>query len=419
MAVYSYVALNPQGKEVKGTIEAENATLAATQVREMGYFPTRIKEQRLPTAVQKKKREGGALQMTIKIPGLTTRVKPKQLTEFTRQLATLIDAGLPLVRSLNILRDQAKPGILKDILTNLVERIEGGSTFSEALAQHPQSFSKLYINMVKAGEMGGILEVVLNRIAEFMEKELALKRKIRGAMVYPVAVAVVAGGIVGFIMTFIIPTFKKMFQEFGGVGANLPLPTRVLILTSDLIKTRWYYGLIGLFFLIIVFKLITRTSKGKFAIDFLKLKLLIFGPLFLKTAVARFARTLGTLINSGVPILQALAIVKETSGNEVISRAMVKVHDSIREGESIAKPLEEARVFPPLVVHMVGVGEETGALDTMLIKVADAYEDEVDTTVAGLASILEPLLLIGMGVVVGFIVISLYLPLIRIAQMIH
>lgn len=418
MAVYSYVALNPQGKEVKGTIEADNATLAATQVREMGYFPTRIKEQRFPTAAQKK-REGGALQMTIKIPGLTTRVKPKQLTEFTRQLATLIDAGLPLVRSLNILRDQAKPGILKDILTDLVERIEGGSTFSEALAQHPQSFSKLYINMVKAGEMGGILEVVLNRIAEFMEKELALKRKIRGAMVYPVAVAVVAGGIVSFIMTFIIPTFKKMFQEFGSVGAKLPLPTRVLILISDLIKTKWYYGLIGLFFLIIAFKLITRTSKGKFAIDFLKLKLLIFGPLFLKTAIARFTRTLGTLINSGVPILQALAIVRETSGNEVISRAMVKVHDSIREGESIAKPLEEARVFPPLVVHMVGVGEETGALDTMLIKVADAYEDEVDTTVAGLASVLEPLLLIGMGVVVGFIVISLFLPLIKIAQMIH
>jgi len=418
MAIYSYVALNPQGKEVKGTIEADNATLAATQVREMGYFPTRIKEQRFPTAAQKK-REGGALQMTIKIPGLTTRVKPKQLTEFTRQLATLIDAGLPLVRSLNILRDQAKPGILKDILTDLVERIEGGSTFSEALAQHPQSFSKLYINMVKAGEMGGILEVVLNRIAEFMEKELALKRKIRGAMVYPVAVAVVAGGIVSFIMTFIIPTFKKMFQEFGSVGAKLPLPTRVLILISDLIKTKWYYGLIGLFFLIIAFKLITRTSKGKFAIDFLKLKLLIFGPLFLKTAIARFTRTLGTLINSGVPILQALAIVRETSGNEVISRAMVKVHDSIREGESIAKPLEEARVFPPLVVHMVGVGEETGALDTMLIKVADAYEDEVDTTVAGLASVLEPLLLIGMGVVVGFIVISLFLPLIKIAQMIH
>ena len=252
MAVYSYVALNSQGKEVKGTIEAENATLAATQVREMGYFPTRIKEQRLPTAPQKKRKEGGALQMTIKIPGLTTRVKPKQLTEFTRQLATLIDAGLPLVRSLNILRDQAKPGILKEILTDLVEKIEGGSTFSEALAQHPQSFSKLYINMVKAGEMGGILEVVLNRIAEFMEKELALKRKIRGAMVYPVAVAVVAGGIVAFIMTFIIPTFKKMFQEFGGVGTNLPLPTRVLILTSDLIKTRWYYGLIGLFFLSLI-----------------------------------------------------------------------------------------------------------------------------------------------------------------------
>jgi len=419
MAVYNYVALNPQGKEVKGTIEAENSALAATQVREMGYFPTRIKEQKLPSAAQKKKKEGSALQMTIKIPGLTTRIKPKQLTEFTRQLATLIDAGLPLVRSLNILRDQAKPGILKEILTDLVERIEGGSTFSEALAQHPQSFSKLYINMVKAGELGGILEVVLNRTAEFMEKELALRGKIKGAMIYPVAVAFVAGGIVGFIMTFIIPTFKKMFVSFGGTGAALPLPTRVLITMSDLIKTKWYYGLIGLFLLIILFKLITRTSKGKYVMDFLKLKMPIFGPLFLKTAIARFSRTLGTLINSGVPILQALAIVKETAGNEVISKAMIKVHDSIREGESIAKPLEDSRVFPPLVVHMVGVGEETGALDTMLIKVADAYDDEVDTTVAGLASVLEPLLLVGMGLVVGFIVISLFLPLIKIAQMIH
>ncbi len=417
MPVYSYVALNPEGKEIKGTLEAENPTLAAARIREMGYFPTRIREQKVPQV--KKKREGSALQMQIKIPGLTTRVGTKHLAEFTRQLATLIDAGLPLVRSLNILREQTKPGPLRDILTDLIERIEGGSTFSEALAQHPSTFSKLYINMVKAGEVGGVLEVVLNRIAEFMEKEQALKRKIKGAMIYPIAVAVVASGIVGFILTFIIPTFKKMFAEFGGVGANLPLPTRILIGISDMVKTRWYYGLGAIFFLFIIFKMIVRTQKGKFAIDFIKLKLLVFGPIFLKTAVARFARTLGTLISSGVPILQALAIVKETSGNEVISRAMIRVHDSIREGESIAKPLEEAKVFPPLVVHMVGVGEETGALDTMLIKVADAYEDEVDTAVAGLASVLEPLLLIGMGVVVGFIVISLFLPLIKIAMMIR
>jgi len=415
MPVYSYVALNSEGKEVKGTLEAENPTLAAARIREMGYFPTRIKEQRLPTA---KKEKGSALQMQIKIPGFN-RVGGKHLTEFTRQLATLIDAGLPLVRSLQILRDQTKPGPLRDIIVDLIERIEGGSTFSEALANHPRTFSKLYVNMVKAGEVGGVLEVVLNRIAEFMEKEMSLRRKIRGAMIYPIAVAVVASGIVSFILTFIIPTFKKMFAEFGGVGANLPLPTRILIAASDFVKTKRYLGFAGIIFIIIVFKLITRIQKGKYLVDFIKLKLFIFGPIFLKTAIARFARTLGTLISSGVPILQALAIVKETSGNEVISRAMVKVHDSIREGESIAKPLEEAKVFPPLVVNMVGVGEETGALDTMLIKVADAYEEEVDTAVAGLASILEPLLLIGMGVVVGFIVISLFLPLIKIAMMIH
>ncbi len=419
MPVYTYVALNNQGKEVKGTIEADNVNLAASQIREMGYFPTRIKEQRVPVAGKKKEAKGLSLQMEIKIPGLTTRVKTKELTEFTRQLATLIDAGLPLVRSLNVLREQAKPGPLKNIITDLIEDIEGGSTFSEALAKHPETFSKLYINMVKAGEVGGVLEVVLSRIAEFMEKEASLRRKIKGAMIYPVVVAVVASGIVTFIITYIIPIFKKMFEEFGGVGANLPLPTRILIAASDLVKTRWYYGIAALIFLFVAFKLIYRTQKGRYLIDFVKLKLFIFGPLFLKSAIARFTRTLGTLINSGVPILQALAIVKETSGNEVISRAMVRVHDSIREGESIAKPLEEAKVFPPLVVNMVDVGEETGALDTMLIKVADTYDEEVDTAVEGLASILEPLLIVFMGVIVGFIVISLFLPLIRIATMIH
>jgi len=433
MATFLYVALNEQGKEVTGNVIADNENSAAVQIREMGYFPKKIslsKERRgAPAAATKRGGGGGgAMAMQIKIPGITNRIRGKALSAITRQLATLQGAGLPLVRSLHILRDQSPPSAQRDILGDIAEKIEGGSGFSEALAQHPSSFSKLYVNMVKAGEVGGILDTVLDRLATFMEKEASLRRKIKGAMTYPIIVSVVAVGILAFIVVFVIPTFEKMFADFGkkageeGAATELPVPTQILLNSVKIIKGRDFLKVpnvvwvaIGIVLLLIIFKLVARTTKGKYALHNLKLKLLIFGPLFRKTAIARFARTLGTLLNSGVPILQALNITKDTSGNEVLARTLGSVHDSIREGEAIADRLAEFKFFPPIVVNMVDVGEETGALEDMLIRIAVAYEDEVDTTVEALSSTLEPLLIVVMGVMVGFIVIALFLPIIKMA----
>lgn len=430
MPTFSYIALDIHGEQVKGSLEAGSANAAASQIREMGYYPTLVKEEKVSRTTgrvvkAKKAGGGGGLQMQIKIPGLTTRVGVRDLAAFTRQLATLIDAGLPVVRSLNVLKEQSKPGPLRDVLTDLVESIEGGSSFSEALARHPSTFSKLYVNMVKAGEIGGVLEAVLDRIAQFLEKEIDLRRKIRGAMMYPILVTVAIVGILAFLITFVIPTFKDMLIDFGGGEATLPVPTQILlgsvrvITGRDFVLPNIVWVIIGLILMVILFKVVvSKSQRVKYLVDTIKLKLLIFGPLVKKSAIARFSRTLGTLVNSGVPILQALNIVKETSGNEVLGRCMTTVHDSVREGESIARPLAESRFFPPLVVNMVDVGEETGSLDSMLIKVADAYEADVDVAVEGLSSTLEPLLIIGMGCIVGFIVVSLFLPLIQMAMMI-
>ncbi len=418
MAVYAYVAMNNRGKEVNGTVEAETSTLAISQIRDMGYFPTKVYEKSpasaTSTSAKTAKSGGSSMNIQIKLPGIGDRIKPSQLSVFVRQLATLLGAGLPLLRSLNVLSDQAKPGIMKETLSQVATDIEGGATFSETLAKHPKSFSKLFINMIKAGEVGGILEAVLERLAEFSEKEEALKRKIKSAMVYPILVTVAAGGILTFLIIVVIPTFKKMFEDF---NTELPGATVMLLKMSDVFKD-WKNvlvvlgSLVGLF---ILYKIIRKTRKGAYYSDKLKLYIPVVGPLIRKTAVGRFSRTFATLIGSGVPILQALTIVKETSGNEVISQSMVAVHDSIREGESIAGPLQASGIFPPLVINMVDVGEETGALDKMLLKVAEAYDQEVDAAVVALTSIIEPIMIVGMGVVVGFIVIALFLPLIKLA----
>ncbi len=428
MPTFSYVALDIHGEEVKGALGATNVNTATAQLKDMGYFPTAIKEQAIrqgktgPAGPVREKKAAGGMQFQIKIPGLTTRVGTKDLTTVTRELATLIDAGLPVVRSLNILKEQTKQGPLKDILTDLVESIEGGSSFSEALARHPKTFSKLYINMIKAGEIGGVLEQVLDKTAQFLEKDIALQRKIKGAMMYPILVMVAITGILSVIIIVVIPQFLDTLQDLTGGEGGLPLPTQILLKTVALVTGRKFlipnfvWGFISLIFLVIMYKIIvSKFSKVKYLVDLIKLKLLIFGPLIKKAAIARFSRTFGTLITSGVPILQALNIVKETAGNEVLSKNVVIVHDAVREGESIARPLGESKFFPPMVVSMVDVGEETGALDNMLIKVADAYDADVDVAVEGLASILEPILIIVMGVVVGFIVIALYMPLIQIA----
>ncbi len=411
MPIFDYVAIDTRGKQVRGAIEADSQALAINQVQEIPYFPTRVTERQAKAKTTAGK--GDALQFQIKIPGLTDRVGAKQLTSFTRQLSTLIDAGLPLVRSLSVLRNQMKPSALKDILETISRDVEGGSTFSEALAKHPRAFSKLFVNMVKAGEIGGVLDTVLQRLAEFAEKSAALMRKIKGAMVYPIVVILVIIGVLAVIFRLVIPTFIEMFED---VEAALPPPTLLLIAIHDFLHSRQallipvaLVGLIGLY------KLVRRTGKGGLALDKVKLKIPIFGSLTQKLAVTRFSRTLGTLITSGVPILQALSITKETAENLVISRAISSVHDSIREGETIAGPLDDSGAFPPLVTSMIAVGEETGNLDQMLIKVADTYDDEVDTAVAGLASTMEPLLIIIMGLIVAFVVISIFLPLIQMA----
>ncbi len=410
MPVFDYVATDARGKQVKGVVEADSQALAINRVREMHYFPTRVAKRKSKSKAARSK-EGG---LQIKIPGLYGRVSVKQLTPFTRQLSTLIDAGLPLIRSLGILRNQMKPGALKDILGTVAQDVEGGSTFSEALAKHPKAFSKLFVNMVKAGELGGVLDTVLNRLAEFAEKSAALKRKIKGAMIYPIVVIFVIIGVLVVIFKFVIPTFVEMFKD---LEQELPAATTILININNFIRTKQALLIpVVIVFIIIAFRLIKKTRQGGFVIDKVKMKLPIFGTLVQKLVVARFSRTLGTLISSGVPILQALSITKETAGNVVISRAISDVHDSIREGETIAGPLEDSRAFPPLVTSMIAVGEETGNLDQMLVKVADTYDDEVDTAVAGLASTMEPLLIIVMGVIVGFIVIAMFLPLIQMAM---
>jgi len=417
MAVYAYVAMNNRGKEISGSVEAETSTLAISQIRDMGYFPTKVYEKSPASGTStsaKPAKSGASLNIAIKLPGIGDRIKPKQLAVFVRQLATLLGAGLPLLRSINVLGDQAKPGIMKETLSQVAVDIEGGATFSDAVAKHPKSFSKLFVNMIKAGEVGGILEAVLERLAEFSEKEEALKRKIKSAMVYPILVTVAAVGILTFLIIVVIPTFKKMFEDF---DTELPGATVMLLKMSDVFKD-WRSilvilgSLVGLF---IIYKLIRRTQKGMYYSDKLKLYIPIVGPLIRKTAVGRFSRTFATLIGSGVPILQALTIVKDTSGNEVIAQAMLSVRDSIREGESIASPLKASGIFPPLVINMVDVGEETGALDKMLLKVAEAYDQEVDAAVEALTSVMEPIMIVGMGVVVGFIVIALFLPLIKLA----
>ncbi len=424
MAIFTYVAMDSGGKEVSGQVEAETVNLAVAQIREQGYYPTKVsekkqqeKKQEKPGAKKAAVKKKGGMSIQIKLPGMGGRIKSRDMSTFTRQLATLIDAGLPLLRSINVLSKQQKDGTLKDILSQVGEDVEGGSTFSEALAKHPRSFTRLYVNMIKAGEAGGVLETVLNRLAEFAEKEQALGRKIKAAMVYPCVVMVAAVGIVFFLVKFIVPTFAGMFEGLGD-GGELPAPTRLLMGFSEKMGTQWYVPLVAIAFILISFKLINRTRPGHYIIDKVKLKMLVFGPLASKMAIARFARTLGTLISSGVPILQALVITKDTSGNEVLARAVASVHDSIREGESIAPPLEQSGVFPSMVTNMIDVGEETGSLDTMLTKVADTYDDEVDTAVEGLTAMLEPIMLIGMGFMVGFIVVALFLPLIKLGGMI-
>ncbi len=424
MPKYSYVAMDQKGKEQKGTIEVASQNEAIGRVKEMGLFPTKIVEvDKAREKSQKKAPAGGkpaakkkkGINLNIKIPGLGGGVKSKVLTTFTRQLATLVDAGLPLLRGLRVLQKQERNPTLKSILDDLSLAIEGGSTFSEALAQHPKVFNRLYVNMVKAGELGGVLEVVLNRLSEFQEKAQKIKGKVIAAMFYPVAVLVVAVVIMGVLVVFVIPKFKEVFA---GLGEGRPLPafTRFVMGISDAVRGNIIVTMISVAAVVIVFLLFIKTKFGRHVWDKFKLKVPVIGPVVSKVAISRFTRTLGNLVSSGVPILQALTIVRETAGNVIIANAVNAVHESVKEGETITAPLEASGVFPPMVISMVDVGEQTGALPEMMMKIADNFDEEVDNAVAAMTSLLEPIMIIFLAVVVGSIVIAMFLPLIALME---
>jgi type IV pilus assembly protein PilC len=417
MPKFRYVAMDGNGTESDGTLEADSQAKAVAAIRQRGLFPTRVSEVG-GGGGRSKAASNKSNALSSKVGGgkssfFAARVKPKKLMAFTRQLATLIEAGLPLLRGLRILLKQEKTKTLREQLTGMGESVEGGATFSEALAQYPKTFDKLYVNMVRAGEAGGVLEEVLTRLAEFQEKAERIKAKIKSAMVYPLVVLFAALGILTFLMIFIIPKFAAIFDDLLG-GKALPPITQFVIGISDAVAHRWYVILAVIFGTIFISKVLKSTERGAAILDTVKLKSPLFGPLFRKGAIARFGRTLGTLMGSGVPVLQALTIVRDTAGNRVVSNAIQQVHDAVKEGDSMAMPMESSGVFPGMVVSMVDVGEETGALPEMLVRVADGYDEEVDMAVESLTSIIEPIMIIMLAVIIGTIVIAMFVPLISI-----
>ncbi|NPA95349.1 MAG: type II secretion system F family protein [Thermodesulfobacteria bacterium] len=398
MPVYIWVGIDPSGQETKGELEAKDEQTA------------RLLLSRKKIRIKKLKKKPKDLLENISF--LQPKVKTKDIVIFTRQLSTMIDAGLPLVRGLDILANQQENPTFKKMLTQIKSDVESGSTFADALKRYPKHFDRLYRNMVAAGEIGGILDDVLRRLSDYMEKAQALKAKVKSAMTYPIIVLAIAAVVLSIILIFVIPTFAKMFAES---GAELPLPTQLVIQLSNFLKSYFFILIGGLFLIFIAFKKYYSTEKGKYLIDKLLLKAPVFGPLIKKVAVAKFTRTLGTLINSGVPIIEALNVAAGTAGNKVVENTIRKVKASISEGRSIAQPLMESKVFPPMVVQMISVGETTGALDAMLNKIADFYDQEVDATVDALTSMIEPFMIVFLGGTIGSIIIAMYLPIFKMA----
>jgi len=409
MPVFQYEAMDARGQEVRAEVEAGSQQEAITKIRALGHFPThvRAKGKRVKVVAAGPRKKGKTFSFG--------KVGNKQLMQFTRQMSTLQDAGLPILRSLRILEDQTKPGVLRNALQDIIEDVEAGSTLSEAMEKHPKAFDSLYVHTVRAGEAGGVLDQILRKLAEFKEKSMALKRRIIGAMVYPVMVIGVAVIILVAIMWFIVPKFQEIFLKFD-IKGGLPAPTQLLITSSETVREYWFLLPLIPFGIWLVFKVIRSTEFGRYALDWVKMQLPIVGSIVNRQAVATFARTLGTLIAAGVPILEALNITRATVGNAVVAKALGQVHDSIREGESIAGPLRASGVVDPIVVNMVDVGEETGELDNMLVKVADTYDEEVDHLVGSLVSAMEPVMIIFLGGTIGFIVVSLFLPLVTLIE---
>ncbi len=421
MPKFHYIALDQNGQEVAGDLEASSESDAVNQLRQMQLYPTQVAQEGKgdSSAIKKRARTStttkGGKGKAVKA-GASSKVKSKNLMIFTRQLATLIDSGLPLLRGLTVLGRQEPNPVMKSTITTLADNVQTGSTFSESLTQYPKIFNKLYVNMVKAGELGGVLELVLNRLAEYQEKAQKLKNKIVAAMVYPIIVMFIALAIMVFLMLVIVPRFEKIFEDMLGDKNKLPQLTKLVIGTSRWVGDNILYIVAVIVVGFIVWRLFAATANGRRKIDSLKLKLPLFGDVQRKTAISRFTRTLGTLVTSGVPILQALNITRETAGNTVVSDAITRVHDAVKEGESMVGPLEASSVFPPMVISMVDVGEETGQLPEMLLKIADVYEDEVDNSVSALTSMLEPLMIVMLALVVGVIVMALFLPLIEVIK---
>ncbi len=421
MPTFQYEALDDGGKPQKGTITAATSDEAIARIRSQGYFPTSVREQKVKKSkggggrAKAGKKKGGGI--SINIGGVSV----KALTTFTRQLSTLQDAGLPILRSLQILEQQQKPGLLKDTLDSVHEDVASGATLSDAMGKYPKAFNKLYTKMIAAGEVGGVLDLILQRLAEFMEKAAKLKRRIIGALIYPAVVITVAAVIVLGIMYFIVPKFEEIFDDF---DTDMPPLTLFLIGFSKFLGGRQYDGqLPGILWVLLspiaifmLFKLIRKSHAGKAATDWTLLKLPVVGSLAAKATIAKFTRTLGTLITAGVPILDAITITGETTGNHVYETALRKVHDSVRQGESFAEPLRQAKVTDTIVVNMIDVGEETGDLDKMLLKIADNFDEEVDVAVGSLVSLLEPIMIVVLGGIVGFIVVALFLPLVKLMQ---
>ncbi|MBQ9503308.1 MAG: type II secretion system F family protein [Lentisphaeria bacterium] len=417
MPQFTYVAMDGKGKEQKGKINAANEEAVMAALRAKGMFPTSIKaEVGKEAAKQMSSKGGGGKSGGFNMTLGPTVIKRKELTVVTRQLAILLDAGLPLIRSLHTLERQAKNPVVRIVLGKTAETVEGGATFAEALSQNPKSFDKLYLNMVRAGEASGAMETILDRLAAFMEKSAKIAGKVKSAMIYPTVVLSISLLAVVGLMIFIVPNFEKIFKDLLGPKEPLPGVTLFILGISNTLVSRWYMYLGGVFAVIVFFKVIVKIPLGKFAMDYLKYNAPVFGPIISKTAISRFSRTLGTLMSSGVPVLQALAIVKETSGNEVVAGAIQKVHDAVKEGEGIAKPLGETKIFPEMVISMVEVGEETGKLSEMLNKIADTYEDEVDNAVSALTSLIEPLMIVALAGIVGSIVVALFMPLTKIIE---
>jgi len=396
MPKYSYKARARDGKIISGDIEGDSKDAVIARLRDKGYFVTSVKEKSREIVLFKKK------------------VKSYEISVFARQFATMIAAGVPLVRCLSIVAEQNENPRFRQVLGKIRQDVEGGTTFSKSLEKYPDIFSNLFCDLVKAGEAGGILDEILARLANYLESSEQLKSKVKGALTYPIVVATIAIGVVFFLLTFVLPNFKNIFQGMG--NSQLPLPTRVLLQVSDFLSAYFVFIIMGIIAMIYGLKRFFTTKQGRRIWDTNTLRTPVLGILLRKVAIAKFTRTLGTLVASGVPILQALEVTASTAGNVVISDAIQKTRVSIREGESIADPLKASGVFPPMVVQMIAVGEETGELDGMLIKIADFYEQEVDTAVKGLTSIIEPIIIVFMGIVVGGIVMAIFLPMLEIVN---